>query len=303
MNLIPFGGYVKIHGEDPDEESTNGPDAARSFVNKPRWKQVIVLVAGVTFNFLFAWILYSVSFLSGVTATHDGFEKYINNFSNERVMVTYVAPDSPAAKAGFMEGDVIRDATTIQQVQDLISNSQGKTIFIEVAREGGNVSITPTPVKGLVEEKYAIGISMQNVGDLRLPFFTAIGEGFHYMLIMIRDTASGLYTFVANIFHGTAHLSDVSGPVGIAGIVGSAAKLGFTYLIMITALISINLGVINLIPFPALDGGRTIFVLIEGLIRRRIPAKFTNAINGIGFALLMLLMIVVTYKDIAKLFR
>ena len=95
----------------------------------------------------------------------------------------------------------------------------------------------------------------------------------------------------------------MAGPIGIAGIVGSAAHLGFTYLIMITALISINLGVINLIPFPALDGGRTLFVLIEGVIRRRISMKFTNIVNTVGFALLMLLMIVVTYKDVAKLLK
>jgi regulator of sigma E protease len=120
---------------------------------------------------------------------------------------------------------------------------------------------------------------------------------------MIRETAVGLYSFVANIFHGTANFADVAGPVGIAGIVGNAAELGFTYLIMITALISINLGVINLIPFPALDGGRTLFVLIEGVIRRRISMKFTNIVNTVGFILLMVLMVFVTYKDIAKLFK
>jgi regulator of sigma E protease len=120
---------------------------------------------------------------------------------------------------------------------------------------------------------------------------------------MIRETAVGLYTFIVNIFHGTANFADVAGPIGIAGIVGDAAGLGFTYLIMITALISINLGVINLIPFPALDGGRTLFVLIEGLIRRRISMKFTNVVNTVGFILLMILMVVVTYKDIAKIFK
>jgi regulator of sigma E protease len=144
---------------------------------------------------------------------------------------------------------------------------------------------------------------MQEVADLQLPFFTAIGEGLHYMLVMIRETVIGLASFIGNIFQGTANFADVAGPVGIAGIVGDAAQLGFTYLIMITALISINLGVINLIPFPALDGGRTLFVIIEGIIRRRISMKFTNVVNMIGFILLMALMVVVTFKDIVKLFR
>ena len=95
VNWIPFGGFVKIHGENPDEENTYGPDAARSFVNKSRWKQALVLVAGVLFNVIFAWILYVGLFTHGVTATTDGFEKYRADFSDPRIMVTDVLPDSP----------------------------------------------------------------------------------------------------------------------------------------------------------------------------------------------------------------
>lgn len=329
LNLIPFGGYVKIFGEDPNEENMRGPDAARSFVNKSRWKQAIVLAAGVLFNFLFAWLLYTGAFASGVTATTDGFEKYARDFSNPRVMVTYVDPTSPAAKAGIETGDVItgvkvpatvnsssNSATSfsrelggsgnpldISAIQKVINESNGAPVVVTYTRAGLNASATATPVTGLVSDKYAIGIAMDNVVDLRLPFFTAIGEGLHYTGVMIKETAIGLYTFIANIFRGSANFSDVTGPVGIAGIVGNAAELGFLYLVMITALISINLGVINLIPFPALDGGRILFVAIEGIVRRRIPAKFTVVVNTIGFALLMLLMIVVTFKDVTKLIK
>ena len=142
---------------------------------------------------------------------------------------------------------------------------------------------------------------MNDVVDMRLPFFTAIYEGAHYTWVMLDQTAVGLYGFISNIFHGTADFSDITGPVGIAGIVGSAAKMGMTYLLMVTALISINLAIVNLIPFPALDGGRILFVAIEGIIRRRISPKFTNTVNAVGFALLIALMVVVTYKDIARL--
>jgi regulator of sigma E protease len=308
INLIPFGGYVKIHGENPDEEAVSGADAARSFVNKPRYKQVMVLVAGVFFNFLFAWLLYTSAFLSGVTATTDGFEKYADQFENQRVMITYIEKDSPAEKAGLKIGDILGvDAgpDPISQIQQKINESAGSPVPLQVRRPLplGFETIEVTPVHGLVEGKYAIGIGMQQVGDLSLGFFTAVWEGLHYTVVMIRETAVGLYTFIVNIFHGTANFADVAGPIGIAGIVGDAAGLGFTYLIMITALISINLGVINLIPFPALDGGRTLFVLIEGVIRRRISMKFTNIVNSVGFILLMILMVVVTYKDIAKIFK
>jgi regulator of sigma E protease len=329
VNLIPFGGYVKIHGENPDEESSTGPDAGRSFVNKPRWKQVMVLVAGVTFNFIFAWILYVGGFMLGVTATSDGFEQYADRFTDSRVMITYVEKGSPAEQAGLVVGDVLKDARigapiassslssmtasgevstsqetlTVASVQGLISSTNGGPATLTVENGAGLSQIVITPIKGIVEGKYAVGIGMQQVGDLQLPFFTALWEGLRYMIFMIRETAVGLWSFIIGLFQGTASLSDVSGPVGIAGIVGTAADLGFTYLIMITALISINLGVINLVPFPALDGGRVLFVLIEGVIRRRIPMKFTTWVNLVGFALLMLLMVVITYRDIAKMFR
>jgi regulator of sigma E protease len=324
VNLIPFGGYVKIHGENPDEESVSGPDASRSFVNKPRWKQVIVLVAGVVFNFIFAWLLYTGGFMSGVTATQDGFEKYSDRVTNQRIMITFVQDGSPADKAGLVVGDIIgnisnpvsmtsvvpkngSDGSSIGEIQNFINDSSGETLQFAMKSDGDKIAfkkiVEVIPVSNIVEGKYAIGIAMQEVGDLKLPFFSAVWEGLHYTLVMIRETAIGLYSFIINIFQGTANFSDVAGPIGIAGIVGGAAKLGFTYLIMITALISINLGVINLIPFPALDGGRILFVLIEGVIRRRIPMKFTNWVNGIGFVLLMLLMVVITYKDIAKMFK
>lgn len=331
INLIPFGGYVKIHGENPDEESVSGPDAARSFVNKPRYKQVMVLVAGVAFNFIFAWLLYTCAFLSGVTATTDSFERYTDRFADERVMIVHVEQGTPAAAAGFVVGDTIKlvvkpasvstsdsfqSATstavgyeapvTIADVQALIAASDGRMLKFEVERNHTSKIIEVMAAKGIVSgatSTYAVGIAMQKVGDLRLPFILAIWEGLRYTGVMIRETAVGLYTFVINIFQGTANFADVAGPVGIAGIVGNAAELGFTYLIMITALISINLGVINLIPFPALDGGRTLFVLIEGVIRRRISMKLTNIVNTVGFILLMLLMVVVTYKDVAKMFK
>lgn len=330
INLIPFGGFVKIHGENPDQDAVDGPDAARSFVNKSRPKQVMVLVAGVFFNFLFAWLLYSVAFMSGVIAPYDGFGKYADRFSDERVMVTGVDKGGPADLAGFEEGDVIRrvtkpasvsssdvviSATTtsigfagkvnVSDIQEMVSSSGGRLLRFDIERADATSTIAVNAVAGLRDdnEVYAIGIAMHEVADLRLPFFTSIGEGFRYTLIMIRETVKGLALFIGNIFQGTANFADVAGPVGIAGIVGDAANLGFTYLIMITALISINLGVINLIPFPALDGGRTLFVIIEGVIRRRISMKFTNAVNAVGFILLMLLMVVVTYKDIAKMFK
>ena len=308
LNLIPFGGYVKIHGENPDDESINGSDKDRSFVNKKAWQKVIVLVAGVTFNFIFAWIIYSVVFIFGVTAAPESFEKYSEDFKNQRIMITTISPASPAEKVGLKVGDIIygvnqSDKISIEEIQNAINSSNGNAILIKYNRNGVDMQAEPLPVQGLVKDKYAIGIAMNEAVDVKLPFFSAIYEGAHYTLVMIRDTAIGLYDFIINIFRGEANFSDVSGPVGIAGIVGGAAELGFKYLLMITALISINLGVINLVPFPALDGGRVLIVLIESAMRNKLKPIYANTVNAIGFVLLMILMVVVTYKDIAKMFR
>ncbi|MEK7646483.1 MAG: site-2 protease family protein [Patescibacteria group bacterium] len=302
LNAIPFGGYVKIFGENPDEESLRGPDAHRSFVNKPRWQQAIVLVAGVFFNFVFAWFLYSIIFAVGITATTSGFEHYADRFENPRIMVTYVTPASPAEVAGLKMGDILVGSPTVEAIQESINQSKGAPISLQYVRDEETRTLNIISKEGIVEGRFAIGISMDTVGDLKLPFFASIKEGFVYTKGMIAMTAIGLKDFFLNLFRGTADFASVAGPIGIAGIVGDAAGLGFTYLLMITALISINLGVINLIPFPALDGGRLLFVIIESIVRRRIPANFANIVNMIGFALLMLLMVVVTYKDIAKMF-
>ncbi len=316
LNLIPFGGYVKIFGENPSDESINGSNKERSFVHKSWWRQLLVLVAGVCFNFLFAWLIYIIVFTSGVTATTNGFDKYVNNFTNQRVMITYVNKDSPAEKAGIIVGDIVLGVhlasvsqapnslpISVANIQDTINTSQGGPISFDIKRKDLSYIIQATSTQGLVEGKYAIGIGMDTVADMQLPIIPAILEGLHYTGIMIRETITGLFTFFASIFDGTANFSDISGPVGIAGIVGNAAQMGFTYLLMITAIISINLGVINLLPFPALDGGRTLFVILETIFRRKIPTTFVNIVNLVGFVLLMALMVVVTFKDIVKLIK
>jgi regulator of sigma E protease len=189
----------------------------------------------------------------------------------------------------------------VEEIQAKVNSSKGSPVEVDLIRKGVEQKLTIAPTQGIVKDKYAIGIAMENVGDLKLPFFSAIKEGSNYFGMMFTSTGGGLWTFFSSIFRGTANFSDVSGPVGIATVVGDSAQLGFAYLLMITALISINLGIINLIPFPALDGGRIFFILIEAIIRRPIPIKFANTVNAVGFALLMLLMVVVTYKDVVKL--
>lgn len=311
LNLIPFGGYVKIFGENPDEESLEGPDKARSFVHAKKWKQAIILVAGVSFNLISAWILLSIALMSGLTTSvQDSYARYAEN---THVLVTYIEKGLPAEKAGILAGDRIvsiasgkavlaTSSVTIASVQRLVGESADKLVLtVQSPTATSSRTIEVVPAEGIVAGKKVLGIGMDLVGTVKLPFFTALSQGAKLTVYMVKDTAVSLADFVFDAFRGKGDFSQVTGPIGIVGLVGEAQKLGVIYLLSFTAFISINLAVINLMPFPALDGGRLLFVAIEAVTRRQIPVKVANILNSVGFLLLILLMIVVSVKDVLRL--
>lgn len=316
INAIPFGGFVKIFGENPDEESISGPESSRSFVSVAKWKQVIILAAGIIMNIVFAWLLFSAAFMSGMTmGVSESVSKYV---TEPHVIVLDALPNSPAAKAGLLSGDEILSysvassmvkggratttATTVQGFQDATKGSLGKPVGLYIQRLTGNVYAEVIPAKGVLGDGYAIGVSMDLVGKVHLPFFVALWEGAKLTGNMFVNIGHSLLWLIHDAVLGKADVSQLSGPVGIARLVGDASRLGFVYLLSFTAFISLNLAVLNLIPFPALDGGRILFVIIEAIIRRPITPKIANTLNTIGFGLLLAFMLFVTYKDIAKLF-
>ncbi len=310
LNWLPFGGFVKIFGEDPSDENTNGPDRERSFVHKPWYAQALVLVAGVVANLVVAWILFAVGFMSGLP-TSVSTEKNISHVQNPHLVITGLTKDAPAEKANLKIGDSIDMLTA---GSDSLSSPNPETLSTFVtshAKEPINVTYTRgksapavvsvTAQEGIVKDKAIVGISMDMVGTLQLPFFKALLESATLTLSLTKDTAVSLGKLLVDSVKGRADLSSISGPVGIVGIVGDAYSFGFVYLLSFTALISINLVIINLIPFPALDGGRLLFVIIEKIKGSRINPKVANTLNAVGFFLLIALMLVVTYHDILKL--
>ena len=309
FNALPFGGFVKIYGEDPNEENTSGPDKDRSLVNKPKWKQAIVLFAGVFANFLLAWLLFSISFMSGLPMS-AGSGIQTESLKDLHLSVVEILKDSSAEKAGLKTGDGIISVKTVsdtlteinpETLKSFVNSHQNDEIEIGYIREKGEVQylkVKPT----LIEDTPMLGIAMDMVGIAKLPIFTAFWEGLRLTLFAITGIAKGLYTLISEAIMGKGSFASVTGPVGLVSIVGTAYKFGFAYLLSFTALISINLAVLNLLPFPALDGGRLFFLLIEKVKGSRINPKFANAANMIGFALLIILMLAVTYHDIVKLF-
>lgn len=307
LNWLPFGGFVKIRGEDGEEKDTKG-----SFSSKPRFLQALVLVAGIGMNLIFAYLLITITLGVGVPRALSPEE--VLRAPDATLVVSRVVAGSPADKAGLMAGDAIRSLST--DIDTFSSaDSDGFTAFIADAKEGEEINIVVTrgqeeiTVSVIPEEKIvladptrkAIGVGIGVVGTVPLSIFEAPIEGFILTVEIVKQTAIGLLQFFGSIFSFTADLSQVSGPVGIVGAVGDANAEGFTSLLVLTAIISINLALINILPIPALDGGRLLFVIIESIIRRPLPVQFTVAINMLGFAFLILLMIAITASDVFKL--
>lgn len=317
LNWIPFGGFVKIYGENGEEEQMVGAVNSRSFSKRPRLLQAFVLVAGVTMNLIFAYILITGALIAGTPRALSDSDLAIAR--NVELAVANVRTHSPAEKAGIVAGDSILSAknslgewrfsplgtTTQKSFSTFIHASEGREVSLEIKHNGTVRTITAIPAQGIASDakRYALGVEIAPIGVLPLSIGSAIVEGGSLTWGVIVLTAKGLAHFFYGILTFSADLSQVAGPIGIAGVVGSASTQGFGDLLSITAIISVSLALVNLIPIPATDGGRLVFVIIESVIRRPIKAGVTQVINTISFALLILLIIVVTAHDIFKIIR
>jgi regulator of sigma E protease len=344
FNALPIGGFVKIFGENGEQpispveseandrrsesqdeageggtksvlQSTSNPASAtsqykpdpRAFNNRPKWAQALVLIAGVVMNILFAWLLFSVTYMVGVpTAIEESAAG-----PNSQLLIAGTLPDSPASAipAGSQiisvtAGDRTLDTPTPTTFSEFVTATAPAELDVTYQLGGEVDMVTVTPTQGLITDepdRYAVGASLALIEMQKQPFFTALGNGFTSTVGGLQAITVGLFTLIAQSFAGTADFTQVAGPVGIVGMVGDAAAFGFTALLTFTAVISLNLAVINLLPFPALDGGRLVFVAIEAITGKDIPPEWSGRMNLVGFALLMILMVAVTYNDILNL--
>ncbi len=306
FNLLFFGGFVKIFGEDHNEAAGN----PRSFANKPRAIQAAVVAAGIVMNLLFAWVLLSAGYMVGMpTSTGD---RAPGQVTDAKVLVVGLLPDSPAAKSGVLPEDVIVGVATAavtapaglkaEEVRAFIKEHQEESIILSVMRGGEEEkTFVVRGAEGLIEGRKALGVELDDIGTLKLPPHLALIEGAKLTYRATVSTALGLGAFFSQIVRGAADFSGVAGPIGIAGIGAKAVHSGWVSALTLAAIISINLALINLLPIPGLDGGRLLIIAIEGVIRRPVPQRLSMTITVIGFALLITLMLVVSYHDIARL--
>jgi len=308
FNALPIGGFVRIFGENPAALEDTDSDKVRAFGSRPYWAQAVVLIAGVTMNVVFAWLLFFITFMIGVpTAVEE-----ITAGPEAQLYVSGILPDSLLA-AELPPGSSIQSLTTPTEelvnprptsFSEFIQRQAG--VPVDIAYTFGDESgvVTVVPEAGLIPgnaERVAVGVSLAMVETKTYSVWGALTASLDATYSGLVNITVGLTTLIVDSVMGTADLSQVAGPIGIVGMVGDAATFGIVALLTFTAMISLNLAVINMLPIPALDGGRLLFVAFEAITRKPINPIWMGRVNLVGFALLMLLMLLVTWSDIAKL--
>ena len=277
IRLLPIGGYCAMEGEDEDSESP------RAFGNKKPWQKIIVLAAGSLMNVLCALlIMIIVMGVLGFTTT----------------TIDQVDPGSPASVAQFMEGDIVTkiDNTEIDNWNDVsvaFTEAKGAESTVIVERDGELKTLKVTP--NLNEDgRYVVGITCKVSHNPA----TAVVEGTKATINMTIN----LFITIGQLFTGGLGVDDLSGPVGMVQMVDQTATLGLWYYGFLTSMICMNLAIINMLPLPALDGGRIIFVLITMITGKEVSPKIEGAIHFAGIVLLFGLMIYVSVNDVTRIF-
>ena len=284
LRAIPLGGFNKIDGMDPEEEQDE-----RSFCSKPIWARAAVIAAGSVMNFILPVILFSIVFLS------NGIETV-----SDLPVIGALIPDKPAVQSGLMVGDRLLSINgspveTWRQAVDKIRLSKD-SIVLEIQTKDQLVrKVTMFPEIDSKSGRPVIGIVP--VIDRQYPgFFEAIGMSVKQTYIIAGRMLAGL----GQIFTGQAE-ADIAGPIGVAQMAGQMAQLGLTPLLQFAAFLSVNLGLINLFPVPVLDGGHIVTLLVEAIRRKPLNPTQMRYTQMIGMALLILLMLLATFKDLTRL--
>lgn len=305
INWIPLGGFVKITGE--DGEKKNNPN---SFAAKAPWTRIKILAAGVIMNFILAAALFSLAFFIGVPQVVDS--GIGGKAKDQKIQVVEIAKNSPAETMGLKMGDELvggKDSVSgeitkfenLKEVQNFINNRKGQEIRLEIKRGSDSLELIGTPRADSPSGEGALGISYVETAQVSYSWYRAIYEGVTYAFQVAWLIISTFVMIIWRLIVRQPIGLDVSGPVGIAVLTGQVAQLGFVYILQFTAMLSINLAIINAFPIPALDGGRILFILIEKIKGSPVSQRFEQRAHSVGFALLITLMVFVTARDLMRL--
>lgn len=310
INWLPIGGFVKLLGEDAEDElkdqrsKIRKKDQKRAFYARPIWQRTIVLCAGVAMNFLLAVVVISYLFTRGVMVPTN------------RVHVEKVLPDTPAEAIELQKGDIIKklkaqnadsktDEKVISEGSDLIQFTKahlGQVLIITIDRAGQELSFSIIPRKIYGQNEGPMGIIISNYEKKIYPVWEAPVKGLIESLSISWEIAKGIGKTLWKLVTLQNLSKDVAGPIGIAQMTGEAIKFGQGAVLEMLGLLSLNLAIVNILPFPALDGGRLLFVFIEASTGRRVRAKWERIIHQIGMIVLLSLLFLVTVNDLMRIF-
>lgn len=300
LNLLPIGGFVKLAGEEENEEEKI-PEKEKNlyFYNFPKWKRAVVLSAGVVMNFILAVTVISYIFTQGIT------------MPTQRVRIEKVLSSSPAQRAGLSKNDIIIAINNqkISTPDDLISITQknlDKEILMEVNKFSDNAGKSLI-VKIIPRAKYPqnegpMGVVITNLEEKKYSWYLAPFYGLKETLNLTLLLVKGIGGLLFKVFTFSELPKDVAGPIGIAQLTGQAVKFGWMAVLQLLGLLSLNLAVVNILPIPALDGGRLAFVFLEKIIGRKVRAKIEMRTHQVGMIFLLSLMVLVTIADLIRFF-
>ena len=296
LNLIPLGGFVHIKGENGDEP---GPD---SFGAQKAWKRAATLFAGVGMNIILAFALITAGLMIGLPQATDNLPAGVN-IKDSRLEIMEVIAGKPAGVAGLQPGDIVAGLDNlknlgIKDMQDYVDSHKDQDIAVIVKRGNDTIEKKIHPFVYADTGKGGLGVSLVEVGLVSYPWYKAIYYGFLMTGFYLKEIVMAFYYLITGLFVGQGAGEALSGPVGIAVMTGQVARLGFSYLLNFTALLSLNLAVINILPIPALDGGRLLFLLISKIKRKPIAQRYEQMAHGLGFTVLMFLVVLITIKDL-----
>ncbi len=291
IGVIPLGGFVKMAGENPDEEMSGAP---WEFMSKPVWKRFLVIFAGPFMNFVLA-----VTILAGLF--------FFRGKEVEKVFIGKVSEDSPAAQAGIQDGDNIIEIdgtsiTSFTQMAEVIRGKVEEPIVVTWMRGEREFRDTLVTMKSMAvtREGDSVAVGVIGVGSKAvyqpLGVFTSIGEGFNQTIFYVVKT----FEFIGGFFSGASKAKDVGGPIFIAQLAGATARAGFDILLEFMALLSVNLAVLNILPIPVLDGGHIMFLIAEKFKGSPLSLKVRMVFQQIGIAFILLLVILITFNDLTR---
>jgi regulator of sigma E protease len=299
LRLLPFGGFVRMYG---DRNAVSSPQenitATDAFINKNVYQKIAIVIAGPVANFLSAIVIFSTLF-------------YINGFNRSSTVIETVVAEMPASIAGMQKDDKIlaingKEMQDFDDVANFIAISLDKTLDFRVQRQEQiiNINIEPKTIEsknffGELQQKRVIGIASGQIEHVNLSFGQSIIKG----ITETYNTSATILTAVKQLVSGQRSVKEINGPVKIAKYSGKTVEYGFIVVLWFVALVSINLGIMNLLPIPALDGGHLFYYILEIIFRRPIPIKVQDFGNRIGLSFLVFIMLIATYNDIFGLFK